>query len=165
MKRLFLLLFLALLLLPVPVTAAGRCCLTYAWSQATGISEDTFYAEASQRQATGCPSSWGASVVAQRHGWKVETAARFDWAHVEHWATRGGLILYALPQWPESWQGPDGFMHAYYCDAFDVMPPDYGSFFCYDICNPGGRWWNAQLMRDTWSGWALGVFEGGTSGD
>jgi hypothetical protein len=156
-----LLLSLALLLLfslPQPATGEGRCCLTSAWSYATGISEDTFYAESPQYQSTGCPSSWGASVVAAKHGYTVETAERWQWNYAVWWAQRGGLIIYAMPLWPASYTGPEGIMHAHFCTAYDTSAPDYGRFWCYDICNVQGRWINAQQMRDTWSGWATGVF-------
>ncbi len=144
-----------------PAYSSGRCCLTWAWSRATGISEDAFYQEAWQLQpGYDCPSSWSSERVAANHGWRVDSIVnhgRFAWGYVVYWAEQGGVVLYALPQWPESYQGPDGLMHAYYCDRINYDPPDYGKFWCYDICNPEGRWWNAQLMRDTWSGWAAGV--------
>jgi hypothetical protein len=159
MKKVWLCALLLIMVLPAfgNAGASGRCCLTFAWERATGISEGTFYTESPQYQGGyGCPSSWGAAVVAEQHGWTVETAGRWSWNWVVDWASRGGLIIYALPG--DGYSGPDGLMHAYYCDTYDVSPPDYGAFWCYDICNQDGRWWNAQAMRDYWSGWAVGVF-------
>jgi hypothetical protein len=135
-----------------------HCCVPYAFSRATGLPESVFWQEATQQQsAASCLTSASSEEVARRHGFTVETASRWDWAHVVYWAQQGGAIVYALPQWPQSWTGPDGLMHAYFCSQYNPDPPDYGKFWCVDLCNEGGRWWNAALMRRYWSGWAVGV--------